>query len=276
MSIKHRISKRKREVLELAAEGKTDKEIAASLQIGVETVHSHWKSLRAEFDVSSRTELLARVLIEEQTRQRSLLESEREELLFQLAESNRLRAELDAANATLKVLTEKQATLLSETLAATDKKLSVALKRLDHLEGLNALTRKNKVVLHEGEYGSSWRKYFMSESVDFSGSTNEQWVSGEVNFFDYILPEFIEPNIPQISQHPKGTHRVALNYLIKTPNGIRHMLDLLTCDIVDDLGTGKYHGVSIDITEWSENLIDLVKAGRLEVTIPDGTEAQDN
>ncbi len=51
------LSPRKREILELAAQGKTDPEIASILDIGKPTVRTHMTELRYIFDVYCRTQL---------------------------------------------------------------------------------------------------------------------------------------------------------------------------------------------------------------------------
>lgn len=52
---------RQREILNLDALGKTDKDIGLELGIGTETVQSQLKSLRERFDQSSRSAILAQV-----------------------------------------------------------------------------------------------------------------------------------------------------------------------------------------------------------------------
>lgn len=262
-----KITARKRQILELAAQGKTDKEIARELTISVETVLSHWKSLREDLGAPSRTAVLARILMQEQSVEVKLMQEDRDELLLQLAESSRLRIELDEANAKLTALSERQATMLSQTMANTDRKLALALKKVDHLEALDTLTKRTRVMVHEGEYGASWRKFYMSDSIEFTGTTGEQWINGEVNFFDYIHPEFIEKNISQFAPFSQGTHRLALSYLVRTPEGDRQILDLLTCEIADDTGTGKYYGLSVDITDWADRLVEMAKQGHLTIEI---------
>lgn len=56
------LSEREREVLFLAAEGQTDKEIAASLGIGAKTVRTYWDRMRAKLGAASRTQALAMAL----------------------------------------------------------------------------------------------------------------------------------------------------------------------------------------------------------------------
>ena len=54
------LSEREREVLFLAGEGLTDKEIALRLDIGQKTVRTYWDRMRAKLGAASRTEVLAK------------------------------------------------------------------------------------------------------------------------------------------------------------------------------------------------------------------------
>jgi DNA-binding NarL/FixJ family response regulator len=56
------LSKREREILELLAKGFRDKEIADSLTISVDTVHSHLKNIYEKLHVHSRTEAVLKYL----------------------------------------------------------------------------------------------------------------------------------------------------------------------------------------------------------------------
>ncbi|MBC8064787.1 MAG: PAS domain S-box protein, partial [Chlorobia bacterium] len=56
------LSEREKEVLFLAGEGLTDKEIALRLDIGQKTVRTYWDRMRAKLGAASRTEVLAKAL----------------------------------------------------------------------------------------------------------------------------------------------------------------------------------------------------------------------
>ncbi len=56
------LSEREKEVLFLAGEGLTDKEIALRLEIGQKTVRTYWDRMRAKLGAASRTEVLAKAL----------------------------------------------------------------------------------------------------------------------------------------------------------------------------------------------------------------------
>ncbi|MCW5936815.1 MAG: helix-turn-helix domain-containing protein [Fimbriimonadaceae bacterium] len=82
------------EILQLASAGRSDKEIAAILEISPQTVESHWKRLRDKFGFSSRAQIIATALGEMLRR----AEAERDELRKQLeAERAKNRAQVDRA-----------------------------------------------------------------------------------------------------------------------------------------------------------------------------------
>src|SRR5512138_3836533 len=56
-----RLSKRETEVLELLLEGKSNKQIAGSLDISIRTVEFHLKNIYAKFQVTSRIELILKL-----------------------------------------------------------------------------------------------------------------------------------------------------------------------------------------------------------------------
>ena len=55
------LSKREKEVLKLVLQGKSNKQIALSLDISVRTVEFHLKNIYAKFQVSSRIELILKL-----------------------------------------------------------------------------------------------------------------------------------------------------------------------------------------------------------------------
>jgi len=54
------LSERELQVLRLLAQGGTDKQIAATLFVTRQTIHSHLKNIYGKLDVHSRTEAIAR------------------------------------------------------------------------------------------------------------------------------------------------------------------------------------------------------------------------
>lgn len=70
--------RREDQIIELAAEGLTDKQIAQRLEISAETVATYWKRILARHGASSRTEVVARIYKQLQEENRHLLNQARE------------------------------------------------------------------------------------------------------------------------------------------------------------------------------------------------------
>ncbi|MCE9557403.1 MAG: helix-turn-helix transcriptional regulator [Armatimonadetes bacterium] len=255
---------RKREILELAAQGLTDKEIAAQLGIEVSTVQSHWKVLRRQFKAVSRTEVLAKVRGRDAQFGKKLQDDENQNLLLVLAEAQRLRTELAEANSKLEAFCNSSVEQLAITLAQFQRKLTDVQSELEQLKKLEALTRQTGVIVHNGEYGVSWRKYYMSESVDFTGAKASQWINGEVSYFDFCLPEHLDRVLAQFKPFPEGSHQLITTYRCRSVDGSRHIVDFLTCEVPDDSGTGTYFALSLDLTKWGKLLRELVTSEDFE------------
>jgi DNA-binding NarL/FixJ family response regulator len=56
------LSKREKEVIELLLKGKSNKQIALSLDISVHTVEFHFKNIYTKLQVSSRIELILKLV----------------------------------------------------------------------------------------------------------------------------------------------------------------------------------------------------------------------
>lgn len=91
---------REDQILQLAAEGLTDRQMAAQLGISAETIASYWRRIFARFDAMSRTEVVARALQKEAQG----LSDEKERLLFEIAERQRVERLLKDSNQRLFVL----------------------------------------------------------------------------------------------------------------------------------------------------------------------------
>jgi PAS domain S-box-containing protein len=84
ISRQHELSARERQLIELAAKGHTDAEMAHELGIAVGTVATYWGRIRAKYGGCSRTELVATALEEEYEKAVCELRAKAEELTSRL------------------------------------------------------------------------------------------------------------------------------------------------------------------------------------------------
>jgi len=106
---------REDQILQLAAEGLTDRQMSARLGISTETIASYWRRIFARFEATSRTEVVARALQQETQG----LSAERERLLFEIAERQRVERLLRDSTQRLFVLMDS---LPSAVLFETDER----------------------------------------------------------------------------------------------------------------------------------------------------------
>lgn len=88
------LSKREEQVLLLASQGCTDKEIALTLGISTATAKTHWNRIRLKSSVSTRTEAVAVYLAEQANANRARSQAEREQLSSQLAKTEEVVEDL--------------------------------------------------------------------------------------------------------------------------------------------------------------------------------------
>ncbi len=115
------LSKRLLEVLRLAAEGNTDKQIAVELGISPGTVATHWKLLRIHFSSSSRTEVVARAMADASNARQEEDRSDRDLLLFEIAQRKRVEEELHEANEKLAASVRDREDLLAKVMAKYER-----------------------------------------------------------------------------------------------------------------------------------------------------------
>lgn len=104
---------RQRAILDLAAEGRADKEIAAKLGISVHTVDAHWRRLRELYGASSRTQVLSEYATERVRLRLAKLEDEQRRLEAEVEALQRQRERtLAARREQLEFLTRQQNEIL--------------------------------------------------------------------------------------------------------------------------------------------------------------------
>lgn len=95
---------REQQVVELASQGLTDKEIAARLKISRETVMTYWKRIRGRLGGVSRAEIVAQALTMKADEDHQVLQTENDELSMEIARREEAEAKLRDTVVRLKVL----------------------------------------------------------------------------------------------------------------------------------------------------------------------------
>lgn len=253
-----KLSPRHQEILRLAADGLTDKEIAATIGISRETVATHWKRIRNSFEASSRTAIIAQVIGSAPTE-----EDERSnELLRELEERDRLQAALAETNKTLQAELERRTAMLAQSRQDSDKVRSQTMKRLERLEELNTILTKAGIVPNRGEYGGSWRKLWVSDSIAAWGYTPEQALNGDITPMNTLVPEDIVHSLRGTEKVVRGQAKAVLSHRVICADGShRVVLDLISAEPIGPDGIGQCTMIAVDLTDYVDEIRSLIERG---------------
>lgn len=261
------LSPRMAEILKLAAQGKTDKEIALHLHIGAETVSTHWKRLRAHFEAASRTEVVARVLASTYAEQFESLRDERELLLFEIAERERAERKLQELNDQLEAEVVRRTQWLANLITEYQQRIEEVEKRRDYLERVNSELYESPVVLFRNEYTGLFRQLFFSESVGrIMGYPAEDWMAGRISPLHCLPPEeasFVLKSVEAFASSESKYHLAPMSILSKEGK-MQHTLNFLKVDDLDEKGQGTYLGAAVHLNPWLTQLRGLVASGWLD------------
>jgi len=256
------LTERQREIVQLAAKGCGDAEVANQLGISLHTVQSHWKRIREIYNSTSRGAIIASIVAETQNQRSNETDERNQYLLLQIAENQMLLEKLEEANKKLAEVLKENQRLLSEQMSATAKFRNQHGNRLERLEKLTSLLREQVVVIHEGEYGASWRKTFMTEAVDITGYAHEKWTDGEVTIYDVMRPEDTAHALKSLENMDGTNERCIIAYRAKDKDGNPILLiDFIKMEPFDEHGVGRYVAFSFNGTEWVDEFKKLVESG---------------
>jgi DNA-binding CsgD family transcriptional regulator len=175
------LSKRQREILELAAIGVPDKEIASRLGISAATVESHWKKLRERFESSSRTSIVASALNALHKDQLEKLQEELDHLLYEIACRRQAEQELRAAKERVEELMREREQFTSkkwQELAVENQQLS---RRLHQVEQALSAVEASKLVVYTRTCSGAYRKLFITENISQFGVDSHEFVHGNAS-----------------------------------------------------------------------------------------------
>jgi DNA-binding CsgD family transcriptional regulator len=265
-----KISARLQQVLELAALGHTDKEIAQELGLAVSTISSHWKEIRRRFESSSRTEIVARMIARKQEAS-TISAQERDQLLFEAAERKRIEEELVLANERLDQALREQHDIMVKITAEQEQRYVEMRLRLEHLEAVNEIMVEFGIMPNIGEHGASWRKILVPDTLRNFGYEPDDIVAGKVTVFGTVVPEDLASRFYEYERQ-KHTGKVLLaTRLVCADGSYRNILGLCHLDPPNEDNIGKGRFVSIDITEWVDELKEFISRGwpNLPLQLPD-------
>lgn len=154
--------RRREEILELAANGLTDKQIASQLCVSVRTVESHWRRLREETGISNRSGLIGAALRLRLAQERSSFENQIAELQKSLIE---LRTNSSpGANHIDSQSNERSRQLHEELSTLYDQVNRLQARQIDG-EILSSIVQQSSVLVYRLGYQPPHTVNYVSESV---------------------------------------------------------------------------------------------------------------
>jgi len=240
------------EIIRSAAHGMTDKQIAQQLGLAVSTVDYHWRQMRRELGVTTRTEAVVRGL-------RTLADSEGQALR---AHNDELQQRLGEAILRRNELEQRLAAERTHHVQAI-RQWQAELRQSDdhHQEYHRMLMSANTTgtILYRMQNGPPYTCRYVSDSIQRYGYRAADFVSGKVNLFDILDDEDAHTLLSHgVGLATKASRRAMYTYRLKCADGRRvWMLDQNTEIDTDQGPRTDYVGVAVEIEE-------LVLAGQLK------------
>lgn len=241
------LTPREKEVVDLAADGLTDKEIAAELQLSTHTVATYWRRLRTRFNLPTRTAVVVRVL-RQQTKQ-AQAQYEEELVARQRAESA-LSEALDQANNNL----SSTASNLGERIQNEFKMKSQLEQHRRAIEESNQLLTGARCFVYSAETQEPYNALSISHSCAVFGLDASKVLSRETPFYELMDHEDlgrIVADFPESDRSFRG--RFAFLYRLRGKAERRYALDVTQIHFSEQGQPMHYGGVVIDV----QDLVDL-------------------
>ncbi len=211
------MASRGEEILLLAADGLTDKEIAEELCISVRTVEGHWRRLREQTGLPNRAGLLGHFFKDQRAQ-------------MQTCECSSLKLNLAALEQECERLRESEALIDHEArrhsaiLQGEIDRLYTMIENLKEVEEgkteLNAIVLKSSVIAFRFRAEAPYKCLFMSDSIRALGYRPRDFTHDGVPISSLIHPEdFAYAWSEALEQMRSGVLRLDRKYRLLTSRG---------------------------------------------------------
>ena|GEM_PF-5376373 len=249
------LSARLTQIVGLAQTGLGDKAIAAELGVSINTIKAHWRRLRERYQASNRAEVIARFLSEQFQSHGLDLIMANSALLKELERTQLREVELRQELARINAELERRAGETAQIIYSFELNQRLTRERIDYLEHLNSAMSQMRILVHDGEYGSSWRKHFMSDSSEAFGYPGNAWVDGTITVFGVAHSDDVPVAVRELEPALQDESKVNVSWRMRQADGTyRRMLDFNFLEPANATGIGNYRAISIDVTDWYVNL----------------------
>ena len=250
------MAKRGEEILSLAANGLTDKQIADRLKISVRTVESHWRRMREETGIPNRSGLLGSMLNQRLAQEREVFEAKIKGLEEQIQNFDKREIALQQLQEEFEAQVRERSRVLHEELSTLYDQVTKLKAR--HIEGdvLNTIVLKSSVLAYRLAFEAPHQVLYLSESVRQFGYRPDDFTGGGAPFSVLVHPEDF-PNIwsEAMLEFEKGRRMVDRRYRLVSRNGdIRWVFERAVLELDADQNPESIAGFAFDITHLGSGL----------------------
>ncbi len=214
------MARRGEEILGLAANGLTDKQIADRLKISVRTVESHWRRMREETGIPNRSGLLGSMLQEQLVREREIYDQKIAKLEEEIKDLAQKEASTKALQAKFEDQVRERSRVLHEELSTLYDQVTKLKAR--HIEGdvLSAIVLKSSVLAYRIAFQAPHEVLYMSDSVRQFGYRPDDFTGGGAPLAVLVHPEdFSNVWSEAMLEFEKGRRMVDRRYRLIARNG---------------------------------------------------------
>jgi DNA-binding CsgD family transcriptional regulator len=252
------MARRGEEILSLAANGLTDKQIADQLKISVRTVESHWRRMREETGIPNRSGLLGAMLQERLERERAIFEEKIATLEREIKNFADREGEAKLLQTKFEDSVRERSRVLHEELSTLYDQVTKLKARQIEGEVLNAIVLKSSVLAYRIAYEAPHEILYMAESVRQFGYRPDDFTGGGAPLSVLVHPEdFSNIWAEAMLEFEKGRRMVDRRFRLIASNGdIRWVFERAVLELDVDDNPISIAAFVFDITHLGTDLAD--------------------
>lgn len=213
------------ELLELAAQGLSDKEIADRLCISVRTVEGHWRRLRERTGIPNRAGLIANSCLSESNKRQGELQDENRRLSLEIECLRGQTGTMSQRHSAMEIEGRIRSARLQQEINELYRQVNSLKNQNSGHSELNAIVLKGSVIVYKIEAASPYRCLYMGDSIRALGYRPTEFTDGERPITELFHPEDFESSwAAALDQIRTQTHRIDRKYRLITKRGEERMV----------------------------------------------------
>lgn len=256
------MARRGDEILQLAATGLTDKQIAEELRISVRTVEGHWRRLREQTGIPNRSGLLGAMLRDKLNRERQQYEEEIARLQNHINNQENRELGLQQKYEDFEKLVRERAVILHEELNTLYQEVNRLKSKHIQDQTLANIVLKSNVLAVRVNYQAPHDCLYISESVRQFGYRPDDFTQARLHISNLIHPEdFTQAWSQALQEFEQGNRLIDRRYRIVTRTGdIRWMFDRTVLELDPQEQPTSIASFAFDITHLGQDVVQKLES----------------